>query len=120
MSKKKKICLAVLFIILFVCTIPWGVCGAFLFIAMLFLVSAFTKPVGTFTYDDEERFERLNAFEWGKQCYNSKKFNEALQHFDVAVGVGLKKADLFALRGGCLQALKEISMQSTTSPKQLR
>ena len=106
-NRNQKICLSILFTVIAVSTLPFGGGTAFLLIAFVLLVNAFARPQLTHQHTDEKWAEGLNSFEQGKLYYNAKKFNKALRCFDVAVDCKLKQAELFALRGGCLQALQQ-------------
>lgn len=47
----------------------------------------------------------FDSFLKGKELYLEKRFEDALGHFDDAIKAGCVYAEVYALRGGCLQAL---------------
>jgi len=50
--------------------------------------------------------EGYHAFEDGKGHYSARRDQEAVDCFDKAIECGLEDADVFALRGSCLQSLE--------------
>lgn len=75
-----------------------------------------THPLKFFRERAAERFEAeqatrcwngaFDSFLKGKELYLEKRIEEALVHFDDAIKCGYVYADVYAMRGGCLQALR--------------
>ena len=103
MNKTKKRYLAGLFGVLALCMLP---CSSILFMVFVLLAAKFMEPLVVLQHADGKWHEGFKSFEQGKLYYTSRQYNDALRSFDAAVESGLNKADLFASRGGCLQALE--------------
>jgi hypothetical protein len=106
MNKTKKRYLAGLFGVHALCMLP---CSSILFVVFVLLAAKFMEPLVVLQHADGKWHEGFKSFEQGKLYYTAQQYNDALRSFDVAVELGLKKADLFAARGGLLAGIKVAS-----------
>jgi tetratricopeptide (TPR) repeat protein len=66
----------------------------------------FKKSATEPTEKDQLWLEGYKAFERGQDLYFQNEVQQALQYFDTAIDSGFEGADLYNMRGGCLQSLK--------------
>jgi tetratricopeptide (TPR) repeat protein len=62
-------------------------------------------PSNTNSGENAQWCRGFDALERGKELYLRKQFQEALEQFDRAIENGLTEADVYRLRGSCLQML---------------
>jgi tetratricopeptide (TPR) repeat protein len=64
------------------------------------------KPATRTTENDHQWQKGYKALERGKDLYLHNEVQQALRHFDIAISSGFEGADVYGMRGGCLQSLK--------------
>jgi tetratricopeptide (TPR) repeat protein len=68
--------------------------------------NCFKKPATEPKESDHLWREGYKALEQGKDLYFQNKLQQALHYFDSAIASGLEGADVYGMRGGCLQSLQ--------------
>jgi tetratricopeptide (TPR) repeat protein len=64
------------------------------------------KPDTGLTENERLWQKGYEALERGKQLYLQNEVQQALHYFDTAIDSGFEGADVYGMRGGCLQALQ--------------
>ena len=64
------------------------------------------KPVIEPTENEHLWREGYKALELGKALYFQKKEQQAIHYFDTAIDSGFEDAEVYGMRGGCLQSLQ--------------
>lgn len=70
------------------------------------LANLFKKSATASTDSDHQWREGYEAFQQGQDLYFQNEFQQALCCFDQAIQSGFESADIYGLRGGCLQKLE--------------
>jgi tetratricopeptide (TPR) repeat protein len=65
----------------------------------------FKKSATEPTESDHRWLKGYKAFKRGQDLYFQNEVQQALQYFDTAIDSGFEGADLYGMRGGCLQSL---------------
>ena len=66
----------------------------------------FNKPATEPTENEQLWQEGYTALERGKDLYFQNKVQQALHYFDTAIESGFEGAEVYGMRGGCLQSLQ--------------
>ncbi len=64
------------------------------------------KPTTGLTENERLWQNGYKALERGKELYFQNEVQQALHYFDTAIDSGFEGADVYGMRGGCLQSLK--------------
>ena len=70
------------------------------------IANIFKRPTTEPTESDHLWREGYRAFERGKDLYFQNEAQQALHYFDTAIDSGFEGADVYGMRGGCLQLLQ--------------
>jgi len=70
------------------------------------LLSVFKKKPTSPTEADKRWLQGYQAFKAGKKSFAEKRDQEALEYFDIAIECGIQDAEVYGLRGSCLQTLE--------------
>ena len=69
------------------------------------IANFFKKPPTEPTESDHLWREGYKAFDRGQDLYYQNEVQQALHYFDTAIDSGFEGADVYGMRGGCLQSL---------------